>query len=77
MHTPYPFPLDSPLAISYRNYQKSLECFSHLRSLVLLFFSKSRSQKGGGGHGTMPGAKILRHNIIIMTITKIMTVGSV
>ena len=43
----HPTPLDPPLAISYRNYQKSLAHFSHLASLVLLFFTKRQSQKGG------------------------------
>ena len=45
MHTPHPILLDSPLAISYRNYQKSLVCFSHLAPLA---FFKAKS-KGGGG----------------------------
>ena len=49
MHTPHPRPLDPPLAISYRNYQKSLAYFSHLAPLGLLFFTKRQSQKGGGG----------------------------
>ena len=48
MHTPHPTPLDSPLAISYRNHQKSLAYFSHLAPLILLFYTKSRSQKSGG-----------------------------
>ena len=30
MHTPHPTPLDSLLAISYRNHQKNLAYFSHL-----------------------------------------------
>ena len=30
MHTPHPTPLDPPLAISYRNHQKSLVYFNHL-----------------------------------------------
>ena len=45
-------PLDPPLAISYRNHQKSLVYFSHLAPLILFFFTKRRSQKRG--HGTMP-----------------------
>ena len=40
MHAPYPTPLDPPLALSYKNYQKSLAYFSHLASLVLPFFTK-------------------------------------
>ena len=52
MHTPHPTPLDPPLAISYRNNQNSLAYFSHLAPLLLLFFSKRQSKKGG--HGPMP-----------------------
>ena len=48
MHTPHPTPLDSPLAISYRNHLKSMAYFSHLAPLVLLFFTNKQSQKGGG-----------------------------
>ena len=48
MHIPYPTPLDSPLAISYRNHQKNLAYFSHLAPLELFFFTKRQSQKGGG-----------------------------
>ena len=47
----HPTPLDSPLAISYRNHQKSLAYFSHLPPLVLFFFTKEQSQKRG--HGTI------------------------
>ena len=54
MHTPHPTPLDPPLAISYRNHQNSLVYFSHLAPLILFLFTKKQSQKGGGGHGTMP-----------------------
>ena len=46
--------LDPPLAISYKNHQKSLACFSCLAPLLLLWFTKRQSQMGGGGHGTMP-----------------------
>ena len=49
MHTPHPTLLDPPLAISYRNHQKSLAYFSHLAPLVLFSFTKRQSQKGGGG----------------------------
>ena len=51
MHTPHPTPLDPSLAISYRNHQKSLAYFSHLAPLILFFFAKKQSQKGG--HGPM------------------------
>ena len=34
MHIPYP----TPLAISYRNYQKSLAYFSHLAPLISFFY---------------------------------------
>ena len=44
MHTPYPTPLDPPLAISYRCFTY----FSHLAPLTLLFFTKRQSQKGRG-----------------------------
>ena len=47
MHTPHLIPLDPPLAISYKNYQKSLAYFSHLAPSVLFFFTKTQSQKGG------------------------------
>ena len=49
MHIPHSIPLDLPLAISYRNHQKSLTYFSHLAPLVLFFFTKRQRQKGGGG----------------------------
>ena len=39
-YTPHPTPLDPPLAISYKNYQKSLVYFSHLAPLVLFFLTK-------------------------------------
>ena len=42
MHTLHP----TPLAISYRNHQKSLAYFSHLASFILFFFTTRRSQKG-------------------------------
>ena len=38
LHTPYSIPLDPPLAISYRNHQKSLSHFSHLAPLFLFSF---------------------------------------
>ena len=52
MHVPYPTPLDSPLAISYRNHRKNLTYFSHLAPLILFFLLKGRVKRGGG-HGTM------------------------
>ena len=45
MHIPHPTPLDSPLAISYRNHPKNLHIFSHLAILVLFLFTKRQSQK--------------------------------
>ena len=51
MHTSFPTPLDPPLAIIYRNHQKSLAYFSHLATLILFLFTKRQSQKGG--HDTM------------------------
>ena len=48
MHIPHPI----PLVIKWGNHQKSLAYFSHLARLVLLFFTKRQSQKGG--HGPMP-----------------------
>ena len=47
LHTSHPTPLDPPLAMSYRNHQKSLAYFSHLAPLILFFFTKQQSQKGG------------------------------
>ena len=46
-------PHPTPLAISYRNHQKSLAYFSHLAPLILFFFTKRQSQKEGVGHGTI------------------------
>ena len=34
MHTPHPTPLNPPLAISYKNHQKTLAYFSHLAPLA-------------------------------------------
>ena len=42
MHIPHPTPLYPPLAISYRNYQKSLAYFSHLAPLILFFYEKAK-----------------------------------
>ena len=49
MHTSYPTPLDPPLAISYKNHQKSLAYFSDLAPLILFTFTKRQSQKKKGG----------------------------
>ena len=48
IHTPHSTPLDLPLAISYRNHQNSLACFSHLAPLILFFFTKMQSQNTKG-----------------------------
>ena len=48
MHTPHPTPLDTPLAISYRNHQKSLAYFSHLAPFILFFYQKTESKREGG-----------------------------
>ena len=45
MHTHHSTSLDPPLAISYRNHQKSLAYFNPLAPVVLLFFTKRQSQK--------------------------------
>ena len=47
MDTTHPTPLDPPLAISYRNHQKSQAYFSHLAPLILFVFTKKHSQKEG------------------------------
>ena len=52
MHPPPP----TPLAISYRNHQKSVAYFSHLTPIILFFFTKRQSQREGG-HGTMAPSK--------------------
>ena len=43
-----------PLAISCKNHRRGLAHFSHLASLILLFFTKRQSQMGrtGGGGST-------------------------
>ena len=51
LHIPHSTLLDPPLAISYRNHQKSLAYFSHLAPLNLFFFIKKLSLKEE--HGTM------------------------
>ena len=52
------YPTSYPLAMTYRNHQKSLVYFSPLAPLILFLFTKGQSQKGGG-HGTMPSPKYL------------------
>ena len=47
MHTPHPTPLDPPLAMSYRNHQKSLAYFSYWAPLILFFLLKDRVKRGG------------------------------
>ena len=55
VHPPQPIPVDPPLAISNENHQKSQAYFSHLAVLVLFFFTKRLSQKGGRGwHNALP-----------------------
>ena len=56
MHIPHPTPLDSPLAISYRNHQKNLACFSHLAPSVVFLFTKRQSQKGRGAWHNDPAS---------------------
>ena len=46
---PSSYPVDPSLAIIYGNHQKSQVYFSHLSPLILFFFTKRQSQKGGGG----------------------------
>ena len=55
MHIAYlsSYPLGPPMAISYRNDQKSLACFGHLAPLVSFSSTERRRQKGG--HGPMFG----------------------
>ena len=63
MHAPHPTPLYPPLAISYRNHQKSLAYFSHLIitiSSFVLFYQKAES-KGGRGHGPIAQTHFRRH----------------
>ena len=56
-HTDLVYSPESPLAINYKNYQKSLACFSHLAPLNLFFLLNGRVKKGG--HGTMPPYTLL------------------
>ena len=49
---PLILPPSPPLAISYRNHQKSMAYFSYLAQLILSLFTKRQGQKGG--HGPMP-----------------------
>ena len=54
MHTLHPTPLDPPLAVSYRNHQKSLACFSHLAPLVFFLLTGIVKRGGGGWHNVPP-----------------------
>ena len=58
IHAPHPTSLYPPLAISYKNHQKSMAYFSHLALLILFFLLKGRV-KGGRGHGPIAH----RHNL--------------
>ena len=70
MDTPYPTPLDPPLAISYGNHQKSLAYFSHLAPLVLFLCAKRHSQKGGPWHNApLPLNTLLRPHISFFSLT--------
>ena len=57
MHTPHPTPLGPPLAISYKNHQRSLAYFGHMAPFILSIFYllkdkvKLRGPGGGGGGG--------------------------
>ena len=57
------YPSSYPLDISYRNHQKSLAYFGDLAPLVLFFFTKRQSQKGGR-HGTRPLNTLLPDTLI-------------
>ena len=57
MDIPHPTPLDSPLAISYRNHQKNLTYFSHLAPSVVFLLTKRQSQKGRGAWHNGPAPK--------------------
>ena len=46
MHTPHSTPLDLPLAINYRNHQKSLTYFSSLAPLIFFFLLKGGIKRG-------------------------------
>ena len=48
---PSSYPLDSPLAVSYRNHQKNLAYFSHLAPLQLFLFTTSRVKRGAWLNG--------------------------
>ena len=50
MHTPHPTSMDPPMAISYRNHQKSLAHFSHLAPLISFFFTKRQKYASDRNH---------------------------
>ena len=64
-------PLDAPLAISYRNHQKSLAYFSHLAPLV--FFTKRQSQnsKWEGGRHNGPLSKYVLNIALVTWLVKV------
>ena len=49
MDTPHSTPLNPPLAVTYRNHQKSMAYFSHLAPLFFFFFTKGRIKRGWVG----------------------------
>ena len=57
IHTFHPTPLNSSLAISYRNHQKILAYFSHLASSVVFLLTKRQSQKGRGAWHNDPACE--------------------
>ena len=66
MHTPHA----TPMAISYRNHQKSLAYFSHLAPLILFLFTKRPRISGRGGgacilHTLLRALHLFRDMIII------------
>ena len=65
MHTPHSTLLDPPQTISYRNHQKSLAYFRHLTPLIVFFFTKKQSQKGGGG--TWPNAPRFLNTLLVLS----------
>ena len=86
MYTPHPSPLDPPLAISYRNHQKSLAYFSHLAPSISFFFTERQRQKGVMTqyplNALLPGSlrlglrshlRITRfHNLVSYLVTKLL-----
>ena len=50
------YPLDPPLAISYKNHQNSLAYFNHLAPLILFCFTKRQIESKG--EKTWPNAPL-------------------